>query len=86
MGWDSSNIENESGNTATYYDKQGNVVAEKLSDITARYYLAQQEALEKLFTSAQPQSLNQGMQNQGCSGNCKTCSNPCTNPNKNLKP
>jgi hypothetical protein len=46
----------------------------------------QQEALEKLLTSAQPQYLNQGMQNQGCSGNCKTCSNPCTNPNKNLKP
>ena len=46
----------------------------------------QQEALEKLLTSAQSQALNKGMQNQGCSGNCKTCSNPCTNPNKNLKP
>ena len=25
-------------------------------------------------------SLNQGMSGQGCSGNCASCSNPCTNP------
>lgn len=43
----------------------------------------QQEVLEKLLND--PNSpLNQGMQNQGCSGNCNTCQNPCTNPNKNF--
>ena len=29
-------------------------------------------------------NINSGMQSQGCSGNCNTCQNPCTNPNKNL--
>lgn len=43
----------------------------------------QQEVLEKLLND--PNSpLNQGMQSQGCSGNCNTCQNPCTNPNKKL--
>ncbi len=45
----------------------------------------QKELMEKLLND--PDSpLNQGMQNQGCSGNCSNCSNPCTNPNKNLQP
>lgn len=43
----------------------------------------QKEVLEKLLND--PNSpLNQGMQSQGCSGNCNTCQNPCTNPNKKL--
>lgn len=48
MGWDTENIENKSGNKATYYDKEGNVVAEDLSDETARWYLAQQEVLANM--------------------------------------
>jgi hypothetical protein len=40
MGWDTSKTENKNGNKATYYDKDGNVVAEDLSDEVARQFLA----------------------------------------------
>lgn len=46
MGWDVEKTENKNGNKATYYDKEGNVVAEDLSDEVARKFLAQQEALQ----------------------------------------
>jgi hypothetical protein len=48
MGWDTTTIKNKAGNKATYYDKEGNVVAEDLSDEVARRYLAQTEALDEL--------------------------------------
>lgn len=40
----------------------------------------QKAMMEKLLGSLGP--LNQGNQSQGCSGNCQSCKNPCTNPNK----
>ena len=48
MGWDAEKTKNKGGNKATYYDKQGNVVAENLDDTVARTYLAQQEALKQM--------------------------------------
>jgi hypothetical protein len=48
MGWDVDKTENKNGNKATYYDKDGNVVAEDLSDEVARQFLAQQAALQEL--------------------------------------
>ena len=48
MGWDVDKTENKNGNKATYYDKDGNVVAEDLSDEVARQFLAQQAALKEL--------------------------------------
>lgn len=50
MGWDVDKTENLNGNKATYYDKEGNVVAEELSDEVARQFLAQQAALQQLET------------------------------------
>lgn len=41
------------------------------------------KVLEEMMDKLGP--LNQGMNSQGCSGNCNTCQNPCTNPNKNLQ-
>jgi hypothetical protein len=46
MGWSTTKTENKNGNKATYYDKEGNIVAEDLSDEVARKFLAQQEALK----------------------------------------
>lgn len=51
MGWDAGKTENKFGNKATYYDKEGNVVAEDLSDEVARQFLAQQAALQELESS-----------------------------------
>jgi hypothetical protein len=48
MGWNTNKIDNHSGNTATYYDKEGNEVAAKLDDEVARRFLAQQEAIKQL--------------------------------------
>ena len=48
MGWDVEKTKNLKGNKATYYDKQGNVVAEELDDEVARRFLAQQKALEEI--------------------------------------
>ena len=47
MGWATDTIDNQSGNKAKYYDKEGNEIG-VISDETARRYLAQQAALKKL--------------------------------------
>ena len=50
MGWDAEKTKNKSGNKATYYDKNGNVVAEDLDDDVARRFLATQAAIQSLET------------------------------------
>jgi hypothetical protein len=42
------------------------------------------KALEEMISKLG--SLNQGMSGQGCSGNCASCSNPCTNPKYTTTP
>lgn len=50
MGWDTETIENEKGNKAKYYDKNGQEVG-VISDEVARRFLAEQAALSKLNNS-----------------------------------
>ena len=57
MGWDAEKTDNLYGNKATYYDKNGQVVAEELSDEVARAFLAQQKAMEQLEGSI-PEYVN----------------------------
>ena len=42
------------------------------------------KALEEMMSKLG--SLNQGMSGQGCSGNCASCNNPCTNPKYTTTP
>lgn len=50
MHWDAEKTENKRGNKATYYDKDGNVIAEDLDDDVARRFLATQAAIKSLGT------------------------------------
>lgn len=52
MGWATDTIENQSGNKAKYYSKDGSEIG-VISDEVARKYLAQQEALEELGQDVQ---------------------------------
>ena len=47
MGWATDTIENQNGNKAKYYDKNGKEIG-VISDETARRFLAEQAALKKL--------------------------------------
>jgi hypothetical protein len=47
MGWATDTIDNQSGNKAKYFNKDGTEVG-VISDEVARRYLAEQEALKKL--------------------------------------
>ena len=52
MSWATDTIENQSGNKAKYYSKDGSEIG-VISDEVARKYLAQQEALEELGQDVQ---------------------------------
>lgn len=57
MGWATDTIDNQSGNKAKYYKKDGTEVG-VISDETARKYLAQQEALKNLDETYDQTSQN----------------------------
>ena len=51
QGWNIEHIDNNRGNTGTYYDEQGNIVADKLSDEVVRRFRAEEDALNQLTNS-----------------------------------